>query len=136
MIPRAVDKRGPSSFVTMQKRVWKLRHSYGILLYARSTRQFLVIQNRDSQAFLFFFMIRDLGTWSTDRIISLMRGCTQDEIQRLLFYPFEDVYNFIDSLTIGLLQRFVLEIIRSALLFPTIVSPYAFNVSCTVWNCF
>ena len=93
MIPRAVDKRGPSSFVTMQKRVWKLRHSYGILLYARSTRQFLVIQNRDSQAFLFFFMIRDLGTWSTDRIISLMRGCTQDEIQRLLFYPFEDVYN-------------------------------------------
>lgn len=77
----------------MQKRVWKLRNSYGVFLYARSTKQFLVIQNRDSHAFLFFFMIRDLRAWSTDRVLSLFRECTHDEIQRLMYYPFEELYN-------------------------------------------
>jgi 8-oxo-dGTP pyrophosphatase MutT (NUDIX family) len=66
--------------------------SCGIFLYDEDREKFLVIQNRDSQAFLYFFMIRGIETWETDRLISLLDHCTHDEIQRLLFYPFDKLY--------------------------------------------
>lgn len=72
--------------------LWKIRHSYGVFLYARRTQQFLLVQNRDSQAFLYFFMIRNIETWDCERIVSLLEDCTQDEIQRLLYYPFDELY--------------------------------------------
>lgn len=72
--------------------LWKIRHSFGVVVYAKSTRQFLIIQNRDSHPFLFFFMMRNIEQWTTDQMMELLAGCTQDELQRLLYYPFQDVY--------------------------------------------
>lgn len=66
--------------------------SCGIFMYDEDREKFLVIQNRDSQAFLYFFMIRGIETWETNRLISLFDQCTHDEIQRLLFYPFPVLY--------------------------------------------
>jgi len=78
---------------TGKKGFWKMNYSYGVFLYARSTQQFLLIQNRDSHAFLFFFMIRRIEEWTLPQLIRLLEECTHDEIQRLLYYPFDEIYN-------------------------------------------
>ena len=66
--------------------------SYGVFLFAPETETFLVMQNRDSQAFMFFFMIRDIETWSVERLYRLLEECTHDEVQRLLYFSFHEVY--------------------------------------------
>ena len=66
--------------------------SYGVFLFAPETETFLVMQNRDSQAFMFFFMIRDIETWSVDKLYRLLEECTHDEVQRLLYFSFHEVY--------------------------------------------
>lgn len=52
----------------------------------------MIVQNRDSQAFLYFFMIRDIEVWTTGKLRELFEQCTQDEIQRLLHFPFPTIY--------------------------------------------
>lgn len=71
----------------------KKKMSFGVFLYSPETDTFLVMQNRDSQAFLFFFMIRDIEAWSVPRIRDLLEQCTHDEIQRLLYFPFHEIYH-------------------------------------------
>lgn len=69
-----------------------VKRSYGLCIYT-PRRSFFVIQNRDSEAFIFFFMIRNLEKWDFSRFRRILSHCTRDEIDRLLYYPFDRVYS-------------------------------------------
>jgi len=73
--------------------VFKIRHSFGLFVWCEQTRRFLVVQNRDSHAFVFFFMIDRIDQWTTERMRALLEEFTSDEINRLLFFSFDDIYN-------------------------------------------
>lgn len=74
-------------------RLFKIRHSFGLFMWCETTQRFLVVQNRDSHAFVFFFMIDRIDEWTRDRMKALLEEFTSDEISRLLFFSFDDIYN-------------------------------------------
>lgn len=70
----------------------KIVYSYGIFLYCVPTRRCLLIQNRDSEAFRYFFILYHIEKYSFQDILHVLSQCTQNEIQRLLTLPFDELY--------------------------------------------
>lgn len=71
------------------------KQSYGVLLFSsgpKDQRKYLLIQNRDSEAFIYFFLSWNMNRWTDSYLIKVLKGFSQDEINRLLFYPFELIY--------------------------------------------
>lgn len=71
------------------------KKSFGILLYTeaeKDQRKYLIIQNRDSEAFIYFFLSWNMERWTDSYLQKVLRGFSKDEIHRLLFYPFEILY--------------------------------------------
>jgi len=76
----------------------KTHYSYGILL--KHKNEYLLIQNRDTEAFIYFFFT-NISKWSESYCQKVFHHFTYDEKYRLLYYPFEyiyyDLYIFHDS---------------------------------------
>ena len=70
------------------------KFSYGILLYTgnHKERRYLIVQNRDSEAFIYFFLAWNIEKWSDHYFLKVVRGFSQDELNRLLYYPFDILY--------------------------------------------
>ena len=71
------------------------KYSYGILLYTgktKETRRYLLVQNRDTEAFIYFFLAWNIEKWSDNYMMKVLSGFSQDELNRLLFYPFDLLY--------------------------------------------
>lgn len=71
------------------------KQSYGILLFSsepKDQRKYLLIQNRDSEAFIYFFLSWNMNRWTDQYFSKVLKGFSKDEINRLLFYPFELIY--------------------------------------------
>lgn len=67
----------------------KLKYSYGILLKCRD--RYLIVQNRDSEAFIYFFFA-NIRKWAPYRFKQLFNAFSQEEKNRLLYMPFHDIY--------------------------------------------
>jgi ADP-ribose pyrophosphatase YjhB (NUDIX family) len=65
-------------------------HSYGVVIQYKDT--FLVVQNRDTEAFIYFFFA-NVPSWSFRQASRVFEHFSVDECERLLYYPFHDVYN-------------------------------------------
>lgn len=63
--------------------------SYGLIV--RHRHHYLIVQNRDTEAFIYFFYANILK-WSANHCRRVFRNFSADEKQRLLFYPFHDIY--------------------------------------------
>lgn len=68
---------------------WKRVHSYGLIIKCRD--KFLLVQNRDTEAFIYFFFAT-IQRWTSAYCAKVFRNFSFDEKQRLLFYPFEQIY--------------------------------------------
>lgn len=70
------------------------KNSYGILLYSgeKQDRKYLLIQNRDTEAFIYFFLAWNMEKWMDHYFIKVIRGFSRDELNRLLYYSFDAVY--------------------------------------------
>lgn len=70
------------------------KYSYGILLYTgkQEDRKYLLVQNRDSEAFIYFFLAWNLERWTDHYLLKVVKGFSQDELNRLLYYPFDILY--------------------------------------------
>lgn len=69
----------------------KQKKSYGCCLRTPDDH-YLLIQNRDSEAFIFLFMARNMPSWEFRFFKRVICACSREEIERLLYYPFEKVY--------------------------------------------
>lgn len=67
----------------------KKKYSYGIIL--RCKERYLIVQNRDSEAFIYFFFA-GISKWSDQAFRRLFSEFSWEETQRLLYMPFHDVY--------------------------------------------
>lgn len=71
----------------------KIKYSYGVLLHRfREQDEWLVIQNRDHEAFIFFFLAWNIEKWSDSFAKYVFSGFSLDEKHRLLYYPFSYIY--------------------------------------------
>lgn len=70
------------------------KYSYGILLFTGhgEERKYLLIQNRDTEAFIYFFLAWNMEKWTNNYLMRVVRGFSRDELNRLLFYPFDILY--------------------------------------------
>lgn len=70
------------------------KHSYGLLLYTGTAddRKYLLVQNRDSEAFIYFFLAWNMEKWNENYLMRVVRGFSRDELNRLLNYPFDLIY--------------------------------------------
>lgn len=70
------------------------KYSYGILLFTGGgdDRKYLLIQNRDTESFIYFFLAWNMEKWSNHYLLKVVRGFSRDELNRLLFYPFDILY--------------------------------------------
>lgn len=70
------------------------KYSYGVLLFTGigPNRKYLLIQNRDTEAFIYFFLAWNMEKWTDSYFLKVVRGFSRDELNRLLFYPFEILY--------------------------------------------
>lgn len=68
---------------------WKRVHSYGLIIKCRG--KFLLVQNRDTEAFIYFFFA-NIQRWTSAYCAKVFRHFSFDEKQRLLYYPFEQIY--------------------------------------------
>lgn len=68
---------------------WKKVHSYGLIIKCR--QKFLLVQNRDTEAFIYFFFA-NVQKWTSAYCAKVFRHFSFDEKQRLLYYPFEQIY--------------------------------------------
>lgn len=84
-LPRRYKKMSSSLSNTMIK----FKCSYGILL--RCGDRYLIVQNRDSEAFIYFFFA-NIRKWSHYRFKQLFSAFSQEEKDRLLYMPFHDIY--------------------------------------------
>jgi len=64
-------------------------YSYGCIVQYKDT--YLVIQNRDTEAFLFFFFA-SIEKWSRFKASRVFQSLCANECERLLFDPFDDIY--------------------------------------------
>jgi len=92
---KIVKEKDGSFFLIMsacRKKVEK--HSYGILLYTEDEeeRRYLLIQNRDTESFIYFFLAWNMEKWNDHYMLKVMRGFSRDELNRLLYYPFDILY--------------------------------------------
>lgn len=70
------------------------KYSYGVLLFTGcgNDRRYLLIQNRDTEAFIYFFLAWNMERWTDNYLLRVLRGFSRDELNRLLFYPFDILY--------------------------------------------
>lgn len=70
------------------------KHSYGVLLFTGDSlnRKYLIVQNRDSESFIYFFLAWNIERWNEHYLMKVIRGFSRDELNRLLYYPFEMIY--------------------------------------------
>lgn len=70
------------------------KYSYGVLLYTGTgvERKYLLIQNRDTEAFIYFFLAWNMEKWTDNYFLKVIRGFSRDELNRLLFYSFDILY--------------------------------------------
>lgn len=73
----------------MTRAATKRVESYGLIV--RRGHDYLVVQNRDTEAFIYFFYANVLK-WTVHQCERVFRNFSADEKQRLLFYPFHDIY--------------------------------------------
>ncbi len=64
-------------------------HSYGLIV--RHANEYLIIQNRDTEAFIYFFYA-NLTKWTRNHCSRVFRKFSYEEKQRLLYYPFHNIY--------------------------------------------
>jgi len=64
--------------------------SYGLIVRDRLGR-YLLVQNRDTEAFIYFFFA-NIQRWTPSYCGKVFRNFSQEERQRLLYYPFDDIY--------------------------------------------
>jgi len=78
---------------SIKKRVTE-KYSYGILLFTgeEEARRYLIIQNRDTEAFIYFFLAWNMEKWNDAYMVKVVRNFSRDELNRLLFYPFDILY--------------------------------------------
>lgn len=71
------------------------KHSYGLLLFtgAEDDRRYLLVQNRDSEAFIYFFLAWNMEKWNENYLLRVVRGFSRDELNRLMNYPFDVIYS-------------------------------------------
>lgn len=71
------------------------KYSYGVLLYTgnKEDRKYLIVQNRDSESFIYFFLAWNMDRWTDNYLLKVVRGFSRDELNRLLYYPFELIYS-------------------------------------------
>lgn len=67
----------------------KYVHSYGLIV--RCNGEYLIVQNRDTEAFIYFFYA-NIAKWTRNHCQRVFRNFSYDEKQRLLFYPFHEIY--------------------------------------------
>lgn len=78
----------------MSKKTNIQKYSYGVLLFTgeKEDKKYLLVQNRDSEAFIYFFLAWNMDRWSNPYMIKVVKGFSRDELNRLLYYPFEILY--------------------------------------------
>jgi 8-oxo-dGTP pyrophosphatase MutT (NUDIX family) len=64
-------------------------HSYGLIV--RHNHKYLIVQNRDTEAFIYFFFA-NIRKWTHSYCSKVFRKFSYDEKQRLLYYPFHNIY--------------------------------------------
>ena len=74
---------------SQENRKIKEVHSYGLIV--RCGTDYLVIQNRDTEAFIYFFYA-NIAKWTRNHCSRVFRRFSNDEKQRLLYYPFHNIY--------------------------------------------
>lgn len=72
-------------FAPSEKRI----NSYGLIVKHKD--KYLLVQNRDSEAFIYFFFA-NITKWTETYCIKVFRNFSSDEKQRLLYYPFHLIY--------------------------------------------
>lgn len=70
------------------------KYSYGLLLFTGKDkeRRYLLVQNRDSESFIYFFLAWNMERWNEPYFLKVVKGFSRDELNRLLYYPFEIIY--------------------------------------------
>lgn len=70
------------------------KYSYGVLLFTGKDKQrkYLLVQNRDSESFIYFFLAWNIEKWNEPYFVKVIKGFSRDELNRLLYYPFEIIY--------------------------------------------
>jgi len=70
------------------------KYSYGVLLFTGKgeERKYLIVQNRDSESFIYFFLAWNIEKWNEHYLLRVIRGFSRDELNRLLYYPFDLIY--------------------------------------------
>ena len=79
----------------LDRKMTTQKYSYGVLLYTGSSkkdRKYLLIQNRDTEAFIYFFLAWNMEKWNDNYFQRVIRGFSRDELNRLLYYPFDILY--------------------------------------------
>lgn len=64
--------------------------SFGLIIKCKD--KYLVVQNRDTEAFIYFFFA-NIKRWTREYTDKVFRNFSHDEKQRLLYHSFEDIYN-------------------------------------------
>ena len=65
------------------------KYSFGIVL--RHNNKYLIVQNRDTEAFIYFFF-SNVPKWTAKYCAKVFKEFTMDEKNRLLYYPFHELY--------------------------------------------
>lgn len=70
------------------------KYSYGVLLFTGQgeDRKYLIVQNRDSESFIYFFLAWNIDRWNEHYLLKVIKGFSRDELNRLLYYPFDLIY--------------------------------------------
>lgn len=70
------------------------KHSYGVLLFTGKgdNRKYLIVQNRDSESFIYFFLAWNIERWNEHYLLKVVKGFSRDELNRLMHYPFDLIY--------------------------------------------
>jgi 8-oxo-dGTP pyrophosphatase MutT (NUDIX family) len=70
------------------------KYSYGVLLFTGKgeERKYLLVQNRDSESFIYFFLAWNMERWNDHYLLRVVQGFSRDELNRLLHYPFDLLY--------------------------------------------
>lgn len=70
------------------------KYSYGILLFTgeKDEKKYLLVQNRDSESFIYFFLAWNIDRWSNTYMMKVVSGFSRDELNRLLYYSFQILY--------------------------------------------
>lgn len=84
------------------------KYSYGVLLFTGNgqERKYLIVQNRDSESFIYFFLAWNMDRWNNNYLLKVVKGFSRDELNRLLYYPFDLIYTdlYVDHVK-GTFQR-------------------------------